>query len=110
MPFLEFIFVAGVCVLVGSTLIKTLSSSQQKQRLERAFYYLLEADNGCISLIQLAVEAKVDAETTKQFLDAQIRLFGAEPEVDDDGDTFYRFPKLRKVTEEDYRPSPKDEW
>lgn len=110
MPILDFLFVAGISTLLGLTLIKTLNGTQQKQRLERAFYYLLEAGNGRMSLIQLAVEAKVDAETTKQFLDAQIKLFNAEPEVDEDGDTFYRFPKLRKVTEEDYRPHPKDEW
>ncbi len=107
MAILEWIFIAGVCLLASSALIRSISTNQQKQRLERAFYYLLEAENGCLSLIQLAVEAKVDAETTKQFLDTQVKYFGAEIEVDADGDTFYRFPKLRRTP---LSEKPGDEW
>jgi hypothetical protein len=107
MAILDWVFIAGVCFMVSSVLVRTMSGNQQKQRLERAFYYLLEAEDSRISLIQLAVEAKVNAETTKQFLDAQVKTFGAELEVDEDGDTFYRFPKLRRSPEAEYQ---RDEW
>ena len=93
----EWLFISGVCVLLGSVLIGSFRTNQQQERLKDAFYELLEAENGCLSLIQLAVEAGVDGQTAKQFLDEQVRLFGAEIEVDKDGDTFYRFPKLRRV-------------
>jgi hypothetical protein len=107
MVILEWVFIAGVCVLVSSVLLRSVISSQQKQRLERAFYYLLESENSCVSLIRLAIEAKVDAEVTKQFLDTQVKHFGAELEIDADGDTFYRFPKLRRSPQLEYQ---RDEW
>ncbi|MGA7934627.1 MAG: hypothetical protein WCA35_13855 [Kovacikia sp.] len=96
MPILEWIFVAGVFLLVGSTLANSIKSSQQQQRLEQAFYHLLETENGSISLIQLAIAAKVEASFAKEYLDAQVKAFKAELEVDADGDSFYRFPKLRR--------------
>ncbi|UBF27524.1 hypothetical protein K9N68_06165 [Kovacikia minuta CCNUW1] len=96
MPILEWIVAAGAFLLVASTLANSIKSSQQQQRLEQAFYQLLEAENGYISLIQLAVAAKVNADLAKQYLDAQAKVFKAELEVDTDGDLFYRFPKLRR--------------
>ncbi|QZZ20802.1 hypothetical protein J5X98_26945 [Leptothermofonsia sichuanensis E412] len=107
MVILEWVVIAGVCVLVSSVLVRSLNSTQQKQRLERAFYYLLETEDSCVSLIRLAIEAKVDAEVTKQFLDTQVKYFGAELEVDADGDTFYRFPKLRRSPQLEPK---RDEW
>ncbi len=102
----EWIFITGVCVLLGSVLVSSFRRNQQQERLKYAFYELLEAENGCISLIQLAAEAGVDGLVAKQFLDEQVKLFGAELDVDKDGDTFYRFPKLRRV--EGVRK--RDEW
>ncbi len=70
-------------------------NSNRRKRLEAAFYQLLRQQDSCISLIQLIAVAQVNSQATKIFLDEQVRLLNGIPEVDDDGDTFYRFPKLR---------------
>jgi hypothetical protein len=38
----------------------------------------------------------VDVQQARQYLERQVQMFAAVPEVDADGDTFYRFPKLRR--------------
>lgn len=67
-----------------------------RQQLDDAFYQLLEDQSSCISLIQLTAASRVDVEQTRKYLERQVKMFGAVPEVDADGDTFYRFPKLQK--------------
>lgn len=67
-----------------------------RQQLDDAFYQLLEDQGSCISLIQLTAASRVDVEQTRKYLERQVKMFGAVPEVDADGDTFYRFPKLQK--------------
>jgi hypothetical protein len=67
-----------------------------RQQLDDAFYQLLEDRGSCISLIQLAAASRVDVEQANKYLERQVKMFGAVPEVDADGDTFYRFPKLQK--------------
>ena len=70
-------------------------NSHRRKRLEAAFYQLLRQQDSCISLIQLVAISQVSSQDAKIFLDEQVRLLNGIPEVDDDGDTFYRFPKLR---------------
>lgn len=70
-------------------------NSNQRKRLEAAFYQLLRQQDSCISLIQLVAISQVSSQDAKAFLDEQVRLLNGIPEVDDDGDTFYRFPKLK---------------
>ncbi len=72
-----------------------VSSSNRRKRLEAAFYQLLRQQDSCISLIQLIAISQVSSQDAKIFLDEQVRLLNGIPEVDEDGDTFYRFPKLR---------------
>ena len=96
MAILDFAMVVGLGSLVGLYIFKTLRNDQRQQLLQNAFYQLLEEQDGQISLIQLAVAAKVDALVAQEFLEQQVRLFSAFPEVDGDGNPFYRFPKLRK--------------
>jgi hypothetical protein len=72
-----------------------ISKSNQRKRLEAAFYQILRQQDSCVSLIQLMAISQVSSQTAKIFLDEQMRLLNGIPEVDDDGDTFYRFPKLR---------------
>lgn len=72
-----------------------ISKSNQQKRLESAFYQLLRQHNSCVSLIQLVATSQVNSQTAKVFLDRQIQLLDGIPEVEEDGDTFYRFPKLR---------------
>lgn len=73
-----------------------LENAFNRQQLEEAFYKLLEEQNSCISLIQLTAAARVDVQQARQYLERQVQMFSAVPEVDVDGDTFYRFPKLRR--------------
>ncbi len=70
-------------------------NSNRRKRLEAAFYQLLRQQDSCISLIQLVAISQVSSQEAKIFLDEQVRLLNGIPEVDDDGDTFYRFPKLK---------------
>lgn len=80
---------------LGVGTARFISSSNRRKRLESAFYQLLRQQDSCISLIQLMTIAQASSPDAKQFLDNQVRLLDGIPEVDDDGDTFYRFPKLK---------------
>ncbi|MEK0179560.1 MAG: hypothetical protein P2A85_11855 [Microcoleus anatoxicus] len=104
MALLEFLLVIGMGGFVGLLLINNLNENKQKRRLDEAFYQLLENQNSQISLIQLAASARVEAQVAQQYLDAQVKIFSAILEVDDEGDTFYRFPRLRLP------PSSVKEW
>jgi hypothetical protein len=80
---------------VGAGAVGLIYKSDRRKRLESAFYQLLRQQDSCVSLIQLIAVSQVSSQTAKIFLDEQVRLLDGIPEVDDDGDTYYRFPKLR---------------
>ncbi len=84
-----------ILVGLGAGAAKLISNSNRRKQLEAAFYQVLRQNNSCISLIQLIAVSAVSSQTAKIFLDEQVRLLDGIPEVDEDGDTFYRFPKLR---------------
>ncbi len=104
MAILEFLLVIGMSGLVGLFITNNLNENKQKRRLDEAFYQLLENQNSQISLIQLAASARVEAQVAQQYLDQQVKIFSAILDVDDEGDTFYRFPRLRLP------PSSSQEW
>jgi hypothetical protein len=82
-----------------------ISKSNRRKRLESAFYQLLRQQDSCISLIQLMAISQVSSQNAKIFLDEQVRLLDGIPAVDDDGDTFYRFPRLklsRAIVDDDW--------
>ncbi len=85
-------------------IVNNLNESKQKRQLDEAFYQLLENQNSQMSLIQLAASARVEAEVAQEYLNRQVKIFSAILEVDDEGDTFYRFPRLRLP------PSSGKEW
>ncbi len=95
MPIIDIALVITIGGLIGAFLIRNRQVNQQRQQLEDAFYRLLEIQQGRISLIQLAMAARVEPQLAKRYLDSQVTAFEATAEVDGDGDTFYRFPKLR---------------
>ncbi|MBW4490103.1 MAG: hypothetical protein KME12_20175 [Trichocoleus desertorum ATA4-8-CV12] len=95
MILIELVFAIALGIFVVLLLVNSMQRDQQQQRLRNAFYKQLEAENGYISLIQLVAAAQVDPGLAQQFLERQAQLLTATPEVDADGDTFYRFPKLR---------------
>lgn len=104
MAILEFLLVIGLGGSVGLFVINNLNEGKKKRLLDEAFYQLLETQNSQISLIQLAASARVEAEVAQQYLDQQVKIFSAILDVDDEGDTFYRFPRLRLP------PSSSQEW
>ena len=104
MAILEFLLAIGLSGFVGLFVVNNLNESKQKKQLDEAFYQLLENQNSQISLIQLAASARVEAEIAQQYLDRQVKIFSAILDVDDEGDTFYRFPRLRLP------PSSTKEW
>ncbi|HEY9597397.1 MAG TPA: hypothetical protein V6D33_06975 [Cyanophyceae cyanobacterium] len=103
MPIVDLLLVITLVILLGVFLrVGPLNRQQQleeafnRQQLDDAFYQLLEEQGSCISLIQLTAASRVDVEQSRKYLERQVKMFGAMPEVDADGDTFYRFPKLQK--------------
>lgn len=104
MPVIELVLVAGLGVFFGIFIVNLSNDRSSQKILDDAFYRSISAQNGRISLIQLAAAAKVDATIAQKYLDRQIQIFSAIPEVDEEGDTFYRFPKLRLP------PSADNQW
>jgi len=96
MPILDFIVAIALGGLSFLLLLNYRSQKQVMQQLDDAFYELLKLENGQISLIELATASRVDAQTTRDYLQRQAKVFDATLEVDADGDTFYRFPKLHQ--------------
>ena len=94
MAFIELLSVAGLGVLVGLLILQVGGNKEQKRRLDNAFYQLLEAQDSRISLIQLAATAQVSAEVAQEYLERQARVFSALPDLDEEGNTFYQFPRL----------------
>lgn len=108
MPIVDLLLVIALAVLSVVLLRGAIPNRQQqlqdaftRQQLEDAFYQLLEQQDSCISLIQLTAKARVDVQQARKYLERQVQLFSAVPEVDADGDTFYRFPKLHRRTAAD---------
>ncbi|MGL5061246.1 MAG: hypothetical protein ACRC62_14835 [Microcoleus sp.] len=95
MAILQFLLVISLGGFIGLAVAKNLQESKQKRQLDEAFYHLLETQNSQVSLIQLAASARVEAQVAQQYLDRQVKIFSAILEVDEEGDTFYRFPRLR---------------
>ena len=94
MAIIEFVILTGLGAILGAFVVNLSNDRQQQRILDDAFYRLIELQNGKISLIQLAAAAKVDAQIAQKYLESQVQVFTATLEVDEQGDTFYRFPKL----------------
>ena len=94
MALIEFFSIAGLGILVGLLIFRVGGNQEQKRRLDNAFYQLLEAQDSRISLIQLAATAQVSAEVAQEYLERQARVFSALPDLDEEGNKFYQFPRL----------------
>ena len=95
MAILELISVAGLGVLMTLLIVNLGNNREQQRQLDSAFYRLVAAQGGKVSLIQLSALAGVSPEVAQKYLDHQVQLFLAFPEIDYEGNTFYQFPKLR---------------
>jgi hypothetical protein len=83
---------------LGAGAVGFIRINDRRKRLESAFYQLLRQQDSCVSLIQLIAISQVSSVDAKTFLDEQVRLLDGIPEVDNNGDTYYRFPKLNLPT------------
>lgn len=104
MASLQVVFVIGLGSLLGLLFLNNVNERKQQRQLDEAFYLLLETQKSQVSLIQLAASARVEAQVAEQYLKRQVKVFSAVLEVDEEGDSFYRFPKLRLP------PSSDKEW
>ena len=94
MAIIEFVILTGLGIVLGAFIVNMSNNRQQQRILDDAFYKLLQLQNGKVSLIQLAAAAKVDAQIAQRYLESQVQIFSAILEVDEQGDTFYKFPNL----------------
>jgi len=62
-----------------------------RDRLDSTFYQMLKADNGRITVLQLAMEAQLSGEQAKQYLDQKAKEFNATFEASDQGSISYLF-------------------
>jgi hypothetical protein len=62
-----------------------------RHRLDFTFYQMLKADNGRITVLQLAMEAQLSGEQAKQYLDQKAKEFNATFETSDQGNISYLF-------------------
>lgn len=67
------------------------AQKEKRDRLQSIFYHLLKKGNGHITILQLAMEAKLTGTEAKHYLDEQAREFNADFNVSDEGDVFYHF-------------------
>ncbi len=91
MGLIELLILLGL----GAGAVGLINKSNRRKRLESAFYQLLRQQDSRLSLIQLMAVSQVSSQSAKVFLDEQMRLLNGIPEVDEEGDTYYRFPKLQ---------------
>jgi large subunit ribosomal protein L7/L12 len=94
MPIVQLILSTIVGAGGAAFAFKYLNAKQERAKLEAAFYQLIAAQSGRISLIQLAAIAQIPAAATKEYLEEQVRIFDAYPSTDDRGDVYYNFPPL----------------
>jgi hypothetical protein len=94
MVLFEFIGVLGLGIIIGLYLSNTFINRQEQRQLDEAFYQLINRQHGKISLIQLAALARVESKKAQSYLEEQAVIFAAMPDLDQEGNSFYQFPKL----------------
>ncbi|WP_029635592.1 MULTISPECIES: hypothetical protein [Nostocales] len=62
-----------------------------RDRLDSTFYQMLKADNGRITVLQLAMEAQLSGQEAKQYLDQKAKEFNATFETSEQGNISYLF-------------------
>lgn len=84
---------------------------EQRDRLQAIFYRLVQQGNGSITILELAMEAKLSGDAAKQYLDAKAREFGATFDVTDRGSITYEFDlKATQFLEANTLPANPEDW
>ncbi|MDA0674001.1 MAG: hypothetical protein O3C67_09910, partial [Cyanobacteria bacterium] len=96
------VFLSVPPAAVGGAIVYSLRQShhyrqitteeRQAEQLKQAFYQLVEAQGGAVTVFQFAKAADVDAQAARDYLDAQATAFNANFEVGDNSEIIYRFP------------------
>ncbi|MEP0870877.1 hypothetical protein NDA01_13800 [Trichocoleus desertorum AS-A10] len=79
---------------LGSWFIWDLTQKSQAEKLDRlqdAFYQLVEANGGKITVLRFAKEADLSGAEAKQYLEEKAKEFNASYDVNEQGDITYRF-------------------
>lgn len=95
--------IIGGPIMVGAGLLYWSASQQDTQerqgqrqktqdQVRDIFFELLQQQQGRITVLQLAMAADIPGEAAKLYLDGQIREFGGDFEVSDQGTIIYLFP------------------
>ena len=78
----------------GMWLVRGLRQQHQQKinnRLNSAFYRLIEQENGRISLLSFAKEAQITGKEAQKFLDIKAKEFNATFDVNPAGGIYYHF-------------------
>lgn len=73
---------------------KKAIAQQAGDRLHSAFFELLQAGNGYVTILQFALEAQLTATAARQYLDEKAKEFDATFDVSNEGAISYYFPGL----------------
>lgn len=79
---------------LGSWFIWSLTSQSKREkddRLQTAFYHILENNGGKITVLRFAKETDLSGTEAKQYLEAKAKEFNANYDVSEQGDITYRF-------------------
>ncbi|HEY9880289.1 MAG TPA: hypothetical protein V6D29_17670 [Leptolyngbyaceae cyanobacterium] len=63
----------------------------KRDRIQSAFFNLIEASNGEITVLQFARAANLSGEQAQKYLDTRAKEFGADFQVGPEGGIYYRF-------------------
>ncbi|AFY33947.1 hypothetical protein [Calothrix sp. PCC 7507] len=70
---------------------KALLLQSEQKRLQLLFLELIEQNAGTITVLQLAKNAEISTQSSKQYLDDKAKELNASFEVNEDGNILYRF-------------------
>ena len=88
---LQTVIAYGIPATVAGTWLLWSLKKQSNNHTQNIFYYLLQQNQGKITVFQFAMEAQLAGTEAKQYLDQQAREFNAYFDVDDTGDIIYHF-------------------
>jgi hypothetical protein len=88
-------FIFGVPLTAGGGYIfwglRQKDQQELSDRLDAIFYQMLKANNGKITVLQLAMEAKLPGKQAKEYLNQKSQEFNATFEPSEQGDISYLF-------------------
>lgn len=68
-----------------------LQVKQERERIQSIFYQVIQAHDGKITVMRLALEAGLSVKKARKFLDEKAVEFDADFEVSDRGEIYYSF-------------------